>query len=143
MELKNRGDSWWRIQQAITTFNKTRKDLIQTSELQTIDETMSAFCPQTTKTGDLPHLSFVARKPEPLGTEFKSAACPLLKVMTYLEICQGKNDSEKAKYKDEKAVCQTSTDGVCKVLLGDAWFGSVKTVTEMALRQKEGISRLK
>jgi hypothetical protein len=131
-ELKSRGDSWWRIQQAITTFNKTRKDLIQTSRLCTIDETMSAFCPQTTKTGDLPHLSFVARTPEPLGTELKSAACPLLKVMTHLEICRGKNDSEMAKYKDEmgasaactcriaEAICQTSSDGVCEVLLGDA-----------------------
>jgi hypothetical protein len=42
-----------------------------------------------------------------------------------------------------ETVCQTSSDGVCEVLLGDAWFGSVKTATETALRQKEGIFQVK
>ena len=35
---------------------------------------MSAFRPQTRKTGNLPHLSFIMRKPEDLGTEFKVTA---------------------------------------------------------------------
>jgi hypothetical protein len=41
-----------------------------------LDESMSAWRPRTTKHGGLPHISFVMQKPEPLGTEFKTAADP-------------------------------------------------------------------
>ena len=32
---------------------------------------MSAIVPRTTPTGGLPTISYIMRKPEPLGTEFK------------------------------------------------------------------------
>ena len=38
---------------------------------------MSAWRPRKDKTGGLPNISFILRKPEPLGTEFKSMACSL------------------------------------------------------------------
>ena len=63
-----------------------------------IDESMSAYRPQTTKTGGFPNISFIMRKPENLGTEFKSVVCPVLGVMTYLEIQMGKQLMKKAKY---------------------------------------------
>ena len=36
-----------------------------------LDESMSALVPRTTATGGLPTISYIRRKPEPLGTEFK------------------------------------------------------------------------
>ena len=51
-----------------------------------LDESMSVYIPQTTKTGGFHNISFIMRKPENLGTEFKSIVCPVLGVMTYLEI---------------------------------------------------------
>jgi hypothetical protein len=56
-------------------FNTNRHDWVAASARKTLDESMSAFRPRTSKTGGLPHLSFILRKPEPLGTEFKTIAC--------------------------------------------------------------------
>jgi hypothetical protein len=39
------------------------------------DELMSSFVPQTTALGGLPHLSYIHRKPKPLGTEGKVTGC--------------------------------------------------------------------
>ena len=50
---------------------------------------MRAFRPRTTKTGGLPHLSFILRKPEPLGTEFKVICCGVTGIMLHLEIQRG------------------------------------------------------
>ena len=41
---------------------------------KTLDESMSAFRPQKTKTGNLPNISFILRKPKSLGTELKTVA---------------------------------------------------------------------
>ena len=38
------------------------------------DESMSAIRFRTTAKGNLPHLSYILRKPEPLGTEFNTVA---------------------------------------------------------------------
>ena len=42
------------------------------------------------KTGGLPNISFVARKPKPLGTEFKCIADGEKGIMLGLEVCEGK-----------------------------------------------------
>jgi hypothetical protein len=43
----------------------------------------------------LPHLSFIKRKPRPLGTEFKAAACGESRLMLHLEIQEGKGPMSK------------------------------------------------
>ena len=45
---------------------------------------------RTTKSGGLPNLSYIKRKPEPLGTEFKVATDGLSGMMAWLEIQEGK-----------------------------------------------------
>ena len=69
------GDPWHMIMLGLDGYNKNRKDWIAASVMKILDESMSAWCPQSTKTGGLPHLSFILRKPEPLGTEFKCICC--------------------------------------------------------------------
>ena len=63
---------WSQFSPAIQNFNDIRKDLLLCSEIIPIDESMSAFRPQTTKRGGLPNISYIMRKPENLGTEFKT-----------------------------------------------------------------------
>ena len=58
----------------VNGFNENRRRIIQAPNIKVLDETMSAFRPQTRKFGNLPHLSYILRKPEPLGTEFKTMA---------------------------------------------------------------------
>ena len=73
-ETKRSTDLWWRVNRLVTGFNQNRAQTIASSRIKVLDESMSAFRPQTTKTGNLPHLSFIFRKPEPLGTELKTVA---------------------------------------------------------------------
>jgi hypothetical protein len=40
--------------------------------------------PCTIKLGGLPNISYILRKPEPLGIEFKTSVCPVLNVMVYM-----------------------------------------------------------
>ena len=59
---------------------------------------MSAFKPQKTKTGGLPNITYILRKPEPLGTEFKNACCPKSGVMLFMELQRGRRGMRDAKY---------------------------------------------
>jgi hypothetical protein len=69
-KLKDENDPWWRFEGAIQEFNNNRFDRIQIARWLCIDESMSAWRPRTTPTGGLPNISFILRKPEPLGKFF-------------------------------------------------------------------------
>ena len=64
-------DSWYRFRSGEIGFNQNRARTVVKSEIMTVDESMIAWEPQTTKTGGLPNLSFIKRKPKPLGTDSK------------------------------------------------------------------------
>jgi hypothetical protein len=68
-------DPWNPVLALVNGFNECRARKFAASHIQVLDETMSGWSPTTTKYGGLPFLSFVQRKPTPLGTEFKSIAC--------------------------------------------------------------------
>jgi hypothetical protein len=105
-------------------------------------------------TGNLPHLSFVLRKPENLGTEMKNSVCGRTQNMRYLQLCRNKTDRSEANkftYITEKKTTQVSlkimkgsmhshdddikdddindvvvnNDYTPEIYLGDAWFASV------------------
>jgi hypothetical protein len=60
-------NQWWQFREAVTAFNNNRKEKIHFPQWVAINESMSAWKPQTTKNGNLPNISFITRKPEPLG----------------------------------------------------------------------------
>ena len=72
---KQAGDPWWRFIGLLNGFNENRYRTIAASRDKVFDETMCPHKPRTTKTGHLPNISFVKRKPKPLGTEWKNVAC--------------------------------------------------------------------
>ena len=112
---------------------------------------MSAFRPQITKTGDLPHLTYIKRKPEPLGTELKVETDTATCITLYLEVQKKKDVIEKAEFTD---ICRKVTAACTKRLvkytsrksqeeeedcndyteiwLVDAWFASVDTAIEIS-----------
>jgi len=55
---------------------------------------------RTTKTVRLPHLSFIVRKPEPLGTEFKNLVDGVTGTMLWLEIQEGKERIKKKQFQN-------------------------------------------
>ena len=56
------------------------------------------FYYRQTKTGDLPNLSYIARKPEPLGTEFKVVVDGISGCMSSIEIQEGKERMKKKEF---------------------------------------------
>ena len=67
LNLKQKDDPWWKFDGAVEAFNNNRYDKVQISIWLCIDETMCAWRPRTSPTGGLPNISFILRKPEPLG----------------------------------------------------------------------------
>jgi len=55
----------------LKSFNENRRRVAKAPNIKVLDEMMSAWRPQTRNSGNLPSLSFILRKPEPLGTGFK------------------------------------------------------------------------
>ena len=60
-------DPWWQFALCVSEFNSCQWNIIVSSMWKFFDESMSAYHPWTAKTGGLPNLSLILRKPEPLG----------------------------------------------------------------------------
>ena len=112
---------------------------------------MSAFRPRKTKTGGLPNISFLIRKPEPLGTELKDTGDMVIECIKALELQMGKERMRKEKYSAElgaTAACtlrlaeegqQPLEAGQKQGLIGDAWFGSVLCADELGQKNYKAI----
>jgi Transposase IS4 len=132
-------DPWWQFSKGIDEYNKNRRTVVCSSFLKVFDESMSAYRPQTTKTGNLPHLSQVERKPEDLGTEVKVTADTATGMCLYLEIQTGKQRMSEMEFTNElkatsacccrmgKGTKRNEEEGVFETYLGDSWFASVDT----------------
>jgi hypothetical protein len=66
-ETRKETDVWYQFSAAVDEFNEIRSTLICGSRWISVDETMCAWKPRKTATGGLPNISFIIRKPEPLG----------------------------------------------------------------------------
>ena len=95
-EEMNPSDQWRYCRPVVTAFNNQRKKVVRPSWLMVMDELMSLWL------GDdgvldgkganpfpIPFLSFVERKPDPLGAELKVAACGTSGVTVALELQEG------------------------------------------------------
>lgn len=134
-------DPWSMIQNLVTEFNKNRERNVRPGSIIVYDESMSQWKPRTSKTGGLPHLSYIQRKPRPLGTEFKNAADAESGMMLWLEIQRGKSGMSEHEFVSElgpQAACSARLakaslhlqGGAGRLCLGDSWFGSVKTAVK-------------
>ena len=143
-------DQWWKVKKLVDGFNKNRSQVVGSSRVKVLDESMSAFKPQTSKTGNLPHLSFILRKPEPLGTELKTVASKASNgPIIHAEIQEGKMPMRAKTYSAEfgpTAACTLrlvegtkdsgqKPDPMTKNLYyGDSWFAGFKTA--VAIKEK-------
>ena len=84
----------------IDGFNTASKN-IAASFLKVGDESMSAIRFLKTAKGNLPHLSYIFRKPEILGTEFKTVACSVTGELLFIEIQRGKEGMKDSRYHKE------------------------------------------
>mmetsp|Transcript_20233 Transcript_20233/g.43993 ORF Transcript_20233/g.43993 Transcript_20233/m.43993 type:complete len:627 (-) Transcript_20233:1152-3032(-) len=94
-------DPWNPVIALVNGFNSNRAQKVAASHCKILDEVMSAWSPTTTKYGGLPFLSFILRKPQPLGTEFKNVACTEMGTFLHLEIQRGALPMQAKKYSKE------------------------------------------
>jgi Transposase IS4 len=154
-EKNKLNDPWWQIRKGINEYNNNRKKTILASATKVLDESMSAFRPQTTKNGNLPNLSHIERKPEDLGTELKVVACSKMGLCLYLEIQEGRDPMRVKEFTDEFKVTAACTLRLAKYTIrkqseedinennnqttsntytGDSWFGSVELCAQYVLK---------
>ena len=82
-------DECCRAKHLFDGFNTACKN-IAASFLKVGDESMSAIRFRTTAKRNLPHLSYIFRKPDPLGTEFKTVACSVTGALLFIKVQRGK-----------------------------------------------------
>lgn len=144
-------DEWCFVDPMVTAFNEQMADVVNPGWLLCVDETMSAWRGKQGKRDSkkCPKLSWVPRKPEPLGTELKTAGCALSGMIITVEICKGKETHKDLEFFKEKSRFDASEYGhttattlrlikpwfgTQRVLGGDSWFASVKTAEACAER---------
>jgi len=82
------------------------------------------------------------------GTEFKSIACPITGTMLRLDIqvgSEGMKDKRLNKDLGTTADCTVKQMEACSAstgIKGDAWFGSITAVSELALRGFEALMQV-
>ena len=67
-------DPWYKFRRFVEAFNENRRRTVITSKSIVIDESMSAFRPRTTARGGMPNISYVKRKPKPMGSALQMGA---------------------------------------------------------------------
>ena len=92
----------------IDGFNKACSN-IASSYLKVGDESMSAMRSRTMPKGDLPHFSYIFRKPEPFGTEFKTVACSKTRSLIFLYIQRRKEGMKSSRYNLELGATSACT----------------------------------
>jgi hypothetical protein len=65
---RKESDPWYEFSGIIDEFNDIRKSELTCSRWISLDKSMSAWRPRKTALGGLPNISFIAHKPEPLGS---------------------------------------------------------------------------
>ena len=94
-------DEWEMFRPVVCAFNENRRRTVNFSGLAVGDESMSQWAPRTSAYGGLPTISFVKRKPRPLGTELKDVVDGVHRVLLFLEIQEGKEQMKTKKYFSE------------------------------------------
>jgi hypothetical protein len=153
-------DPWWPISNLVDDYNANREKWVVGAFKVILDEAMSNFQPRTTKLSLLPFLSFVFRKPKPLGTEYKVAACAFSGILLYLEIQKGAVPMRKLPFTSQVGVTAACSlrlllgaahsgqatkerkllkeEGRRHLVIADSWFGSVKLAEACKLLRKAG-----
>ena len=151
--LKN-ADPWAEVRWLVDGFNDCRRSQFKCGWVVTPDESMIQWTGASGPPTGMPHMSYVPRKPVPLGCEVKCVADGTSGVMMFLEIQEGKTRMMRARFADEYPATVATTlrmiaamglgevslqpgDKLRRVVIGDSWFASRHTAC--SLKEKFGV----
>ena len=152
-KAKLKDNPWEEVDYWVRAFNKCRKEELEVGTNLTPDEMMFAWRGKKGN-GGIPHLSFLKRKPIPLGTESKVVCEGTFGLCMFLEIQKGKVVMARKKYcRQYKATTACTLRLLSKMgldetdlplpekkkrcVFADSWFASVETA--MALKEELGV----
>ena len=98
-------------------FNTACKN-IAASFLKVGDESMSEIRFRTTVKVNLLHLSYTFRKPDPLGTKFKTVACYVTGDLLFIEVQRGKEVMKDSRYQKELGATASCTKRMMEATKG-------------------------
>jgi hypothetical protein len=142
---------WAQVDRWVKGFNTSRLREICPGSSLTPDEMMLEWKGKSGN-GGLPHLSFIKRKPQPLGTELKSVCEGTFGICVFIEIQKGKIRMARKKWARTYGATTGCTlrlldalqiselgdpDPKKRCVYADSWFASFKTA--MALREELGL----
>jgi hypothetical protein len=100
---KDKRDLTWDVfLPTIELFNGRRRELLK-CVLLILDESMSGWLPQSTKTGGFPKLSWEPRKPVPLGTMFRNGVECMSGILVFQDVVQDAEVMKQNEYFGEKS----------------------------------------
>lgn len=136
-------DPWSEVRWLVEEFNCQRRLEFKCGWAVVPDESMITWQGKSGP-GGMPHLSFIARKPAPLGLELKTICDADTGIMMGMEIQEGKIRMARMRYCDRYPATTASTLRLCalvglgensivgekphRVVFADSWFASVGTV---------------
>ena len=82
---------------------------ISSSSMKVGYESMSAISFWKMAKGNLPHLSYIFRKPDPLGTDFNTVACSITWDLLFVESQRGKEVAKNSKYQKDLGATASCT----------------------------------
>jgi hypothetical protein len=106
---------WEEVGRWVRAFNRSRKEKLTFGTDLTPDEMMFAWRGKQGN-GGIPHLSYIERKPIPLGTELKVVCEGTMGLCGYLEIQKGKVAMARVKH-----TSKYKATSACTVRLMDKW----------------------
>jgi hypothetical protein len=153
-ETVKQTDPWAEVRWLVDGFNSVRKQQFKCGWIVTPDESMIQWTGASGPPNGMPHMSYVPRKPTPLGLEDKCVADGTSGVIMYLALQEGKTRMMRLRFADENSATVATTlrmvaamglgevslpDGekLRRVIVGDSWFAS--RATAAALKEKFGV----
>ena len=101
----------------IDGFNEALNN-ISFSSLKVGYESMSVILFRTMAKGDIPHLSYIFLKPEPLGEELNTVSCFVTGSLLFIEVQIGKEETNLSKYQQKLGLTAACTKRMTEATKG-------------------------
>ena len=96
------------------------------------------------------HLTYLPRKPTPLGFQLKTLCDSSSNILLNMEVCEGRDADRAKQFADELGVTSATTLRLTRpfwsrgaIIHGDSWFGSLKTASELLRRGTFAVMNVK
>lgn len=141
-EERENGDKWYQVRPLIEMSVQHWKQHFSPGFILTVDESMFAWYGKGNYYEDgMPAVMKIKRKPKGVGCEIKTICDSTSRIMIGMEINEGKEEMKSKKWQKEFGAGTATTlrltkpwHGTGRIVIGDSWFGSLKTSFELRKR---------